>query len=247
MREYKDISYGEFPEQKLDIYLPDCDCSDVFVYFHGGGIESGDKAGKGYLDLFNTVVNNKIAFVSANYRMYPSAVYPEFIDDAARCVAWVKEHISEYAPCKNIYVGGSSAGGYLSMMLCFDERWYKAYGISNTDIAGYVHDAGQPTVHFNVLKFSGTDSRRVIIDDRAPLFHIGTSETYPRMLFIVSDNDMENRYEQTKLVISTLKHFGHTENVELREMHGGHCHYVRVADDNGVSVFGKLISDFINK
>lgn len=247
MREYKNISYGELPEQKLDIYLPEGKCKNVFLYFHGGGIEGGNKSDERLIPLFKTVTSGETAVVSANYRMFPAAKYPDFIDDAARCAGWVKEHIAEYTSFENLYVGGSSAGGYLSMMLCFDERWYKPYGISNADITGYIHDAGQPTVHFNVLKYDGVDSRRVIIDERAPLYHIGCFDSYPRMLFIVSDDDMENRYEQTKLVISTLKHFGHTENVELCEMHGGHCHYVGLADENGVSVFGKLILGFIGK
>ena len=37
-------------------------------------------------------------------------------------------------------------------MLCFDEKYLKAVGMLPTDIAGYIHDAGQPTSHFNVLK-----------------------------------------------------------------------------------------------
>ena len=41
------------------------------------------------------------------------------------------------------------------------------------------------------------------------------------MAFIVSDNDMAGRYEQTKLVLATLRHFGYDmRNVHYREMHG---------------------------
>ena len=49
------------------------------------------------------------------------------------------------------------------MMLCFDKKYLGIHGIKPTDIAGFVHDAGQPTAHFNVLK-----SRR--IDSRQPAF-----------------------------------------------------------------------------
>ena len=65
------------------------------------------------------------------------------------------------------------------------------------------------------------------------------------MLIIVSDNDMQNRYEQTLLLMSTLKHFGLDKNVKLQVMESTHCAYVRKADENGISIFGKLISDFI--
>ena len=64
------------------------------------------------------------------------------------------------------------------MMLCFDKRYLQSVGLSNDDIAGYWHDAGQPTSHFNVLKYSGKDSRRVIVDETAPLYFIGLEEKY---------------------------------------------------------------------
>ena len=62
------------------------------------------------------------------------------------------------------------------------------------------------------------------------------------MLFVVSDNDMENRYEQTQLVISTLKHFRYDmSKVQLKVMHGTHCHYIR--KDGG---FDDVVLEFFN-
>jgi hypothetical protein len=192
------------------------------------------------------MVSHGVAVVSANYRMYPSAKYPDFLEDAADAVAWVFENIGNYGKINGIYVGGSSAGGYISQMLCFDKRWLANHGMKPTDITGFVLDAGQPTCHFNVLRERGIDPRRVIIDDSAPMYHIGADEQYAPMLVIVSDQDMQNRYEQTMLMLSTLKHFGHTENVQLKVMNGRHCAYVNAVDENGESVFGTLVLPFIN-
>ena len=115
-----------------------------------------------------------------------------------------------------------------------------------TDIDGFIHDAGQPTVHFNVLRERGIDSRRIIVDEAAPLYYVGANVDYPPMLIIVSDDDMQNRYEQTLLLISTLKHFGHDfPKVELKVMNGKHCRYVRALLDNGDSAFAKIIQEFI--
>ena len=71
-------------------------------------------------------------------------------------------------------------------MLCFDKRWLASYGISPIDIAGFVHDAGQPTCHFRVLQERGIHKHRVIVDDSAPLYHVGEDETYPPMLVLFS-------------------------------------------------------------
>ena len=225
--------------------MPDSEEFSVFLYFHGGGIESGDKSGEKV--LFNYLVSQGIAVVSANYRMYPDAKYPDFLVDAADATAWVVKNIENYGKIKGIYVGGSSAGGYISQMLCFDEKWLSKHGIKASDISGFIHDAGQPTCHFNVLRERGLDTRRVIIDDSAPIYHIDDTKQYPPMLIIVSDDDMQNRYEQTMLLISTLKHFGHIEKVQLKLMNGTHCAYVGAIDQNGESVLGKLVTEFINR
>lgn len=244
MKSIIDIQYGNDPSQRLDVYLPDSETFPVFVYFHGGGLEEGDKAG--HEMIYDYMTARGIAVVTANYRMYPTAKYPEFVEDAAAVVAWTFKNIPCYGDVQGIYVGGSSAGGYLSMMLCFDRRWLGKHGISPMQIAGFVHDAGQPTCHFNVLRERGIDTRRVIIDDSAPLFHIGVDQEYPPMLIIVSDNDMKNRYEQTMLVMSTLNHFEYDmSRVQLMIMHGEHCEYVKKLDDDGDSVFGRIVRDYI--
>ena len=245
MKTIKDINYGNtnHPDQVLDIHLPDAEEFPVFVYFHGGGIESGDKE---MPELTECLINKGIALVSCNYRMYPTAVYPEFIRDAACAVAWVKNNIENYGKVTKIFVGGSSAGGYLSMMLCFDKKYLSPYGIDPDTIDGFIHDAGQPTCHYNVLRERGLDTRRVIVDESAPVFHITENKNYPPMLFIVSDNDMENRYEQTKLLLSTIRHFnGELPQITLKEMHGTHCQYVHDLEYADHYVFGKIVTDYI--
>lgn len=243
MKQTFDVYYTEEknPMQQLRIYLPEKESFPVFVYFHGGGLVAGNREASSLAMAY--LAEQGVAVVSAEYRMYPEAKYPEFIEDCAAAIAWVKKNISQYGKAEGIFVGGSSAGGYLSMMLCFDPKYLRAVGIEPTEIAGWFHDAGQPTKHFNVLKYSGEDDRRVIVDEAAPLYHIGTAEKHSPMRFIVSDNDMENRYEQTMLVLSTMKHFGYT-GYDHKVMHGKHCHYCRTVDgkDGGL---GKMVLDFI--
>lgn len=238
-----DIAYKD--NLALDIHLPECEEFDLFVYFHGGGLCRGDKS---RAEVFaETLAKGGIATASVNYRMYPDAKYPDFIEDAACAIKWLKDNAQQWGRVKRLFVGGSSAGGYISMMLCFDKRYLGTVGMQPTDIDGYIHDAGQPTAHFNVLKELGKDSRRVIVDETAPMYFVGLEEKYAPMLFIVSDNDMFGRYEQTMLMIKTLEHFGHKETVFLQLMNGKHCAYVYAADDQGISVFGKAILSFVEK
>lgn len=243
MKKILDVCYSEETKQQLDIYLPDSDNFKVFVYFHGGGIQSGDKSD--VVSFCEFLANQGIAVVSVNYRMYPDHKYPDFLLDVAESVAWTFKNINNYGKCEHIYVGGSSAGGYMSQMLCFNKEYLAKHDIDIMDIKGFVHDAGQPTAHFNVLSKSGVDGRRVIVDQTAPLYYVGIEENYPPMLIIVSDNDMTNRYEQTMLLISTLKHFGHGDKITYKLMHGNHCAYVEAKNQGGEGGFGQNVVDFI--
>lgn len=244
MKTILNIPYGEAELQKLDLYLPEQEQFPAFIFFHGGGFNAGDKDEA--LPIAEYLTKNGIALVSANYRLGRETVWPAYIHDAAAAVAWVKEHIGEYGACDKIYVGGSSAGAYLSLMLCFDKRYLEPHGIAPTDITGYIHDSGQPTAHFAVLGAKGINPSRVIVDESAPLYFVGVDEQYSPMMILVSDNDLGDRYTQTLLLVSTLKQFKvPEENLVFKVMHGRHCEHTFAKDENGESVMGKLVANYI--
>ncbi len=248
MKQLRDIPYIEngMPAQRLDLYLPDAKTFPVFVFFHGGGLTAGDKADEPFCA---ELAEAGIAVVSANYRMYPEAAFPDYLEDAAAAVAWVQTHIRAYGTPTGLFVGGSSAGGYITQMLCFDAHYLGKHGIDVQQISGFVMDAGQPTTHFNVLRERGLDSRRVLIDDAAPLYFIDREQSYPPMLILVADHDMTNRYEQTMLLIRTLEHFKCTAGgVELKCITGSkHCEYHNWQEPDGTNTFGSLVKAFISR
>ena len=232
----------------LDLYLPDTDTFPLFVFMHGGGLELGHKAAGIKERLATHLVESGIAVASLDYRKYPNARYPDYIEDAAAGVHWLSHHINDYGHCKKLFVGGSSAGGYLSMMLCFDPRWLAAQGPLSVPVCGYFHNAGQPTAHFKMLEERGVDSKRVIVDESAPLFHVGTAEAYPPMHFTVSTNDMPGRYEQTMLMLATLRNFGYDQDkIGLTVIEGRHCEQDKRRDEHGITELSYLVCDFIKK
>lgn len=235
---------GASDDRLLDVFLPDAERFPVLVYFHGGGIEAGTRRD---LALVPHLVERGVAVVSADYRMYPHAVYPEFIRDAAAAVAWVHNNLGAYGADGRLFVGGSSAGSYLSQMLCFDKKYLVPHGLDPDSFAGFIHDAGQPTVHFNVLRERGIDARRVMVDEAAPLYHVTENPSYPPMLFLVSDHDMPGRFEQIQLMYATLREMGNDmSKIHLRLMENSrHCEYVEKKDARGNSIFGAILYDFI--
>ncbi len=241
MVKIENVPYGVDPQiNVLDLYLPQKSTYPVFVYFHGGGLENGDK--DECLPFAEQLVEAGIAVASVRYRMYPEAHYPDFIEDCAIALAWVDKNVHH----SGIYMGGSSAGGYLSMMLCYDGRYLDAMEVPQEHIGGYIHNAGQPTAHFNVLRERGLDTRRILVDETCPLFFVGTAKEYKPQLFIVSDHDIENRLEQTELMLSTLRHFRYDDGkIQYVKLHGDHCADVRQTDADGKNLLGKLVTNFI--
>lgn len=177
--------------------------------------------------------------------MYPSAHFPDYLDDCAEAFAYIMHNSSEYGSFSAYYIGGSSAGGYISQMLYFDRTYLTSLGIDPDSVNGYVFDAGQPTTHFNVLRERGIDTRAIRIDDAAPLYYIDSSVEYPlkkpKLLFLTSDNDIPCRQEQHTVLMRTLLSFGYSPSrIEYKLMSGySHCGYT------GIPVFADIIKTFI--
>ena len=242
--EFRDLYYTENKifNQSLDIFLPDQTTKKIpiFIYLHGGGLESGGKE----VILPERFIEKNIGVVSINYRLYPHVRYPDFVWDCAAGVKWVLDHIGEYTEVSEIYMGGSSAGAYIAMLLCFDSRYFLTYGIDIRKISGFVFNAGQTTTHFNVLRERGMDSRRCVVDEAAPLYHIKDYNDQPPILIFCADNDIPNRYEQTLLLMGTLKQMNYPEeNIQFKYLEG-HCHCDYINDNE---LFADEIIHFIEK
>lgn len=249
MRKIFNVSYiaDGVEAQKLDLYLPEEDGFPTLVFFHGGGFEKCDKAGKEFSVLSEYFTSHGIGLISANYRMYPDARFPDYIEDGAAAVAWAKANIAKYGGSGELFVGGSSAGGHLSMLLCYDKKYLGAHGMKPQDIKAYIHDAGQPTVHFNVLREDGIPRYSCRVDERAPIFHVGKEKEYPPQQIFVASGDILCRYEETMLLMATMRSLKYDmDKVRLEYMEGyKHTEYLGMKDENGVSIFGERVCKFL--
>ncbi|OPJ65232.1 alpha/beta hydrolase [Clostridium oryzae] len=248
----KDVSYSIYKECLLDFYIPKTEHKcPVLIYFHGGGLDSGERQDE--IILKTLASNYGIAIATADYRMYPAAKFPNFIEDSADAVKFVMEYNEKQNLFSEYYIGGISAGGYLTMMLFFDKSYLSKRGISVEDVSGYIFDAGEPTTHFNVLAERGLDTRLVRIDEAAPIYYIDKDyphkDAQPKILILFSDNDITNRLEQNQLLYRTMFHFNYNmDKIEIRCLKGyTHVGYYSAQYEDGNYILPKLYSDFILK
>ena len=208
---------------KLDVYYPtDVKDAPVVVWFHGGGIEGGNK----HID--EELKNSGLVVVAANYRLLPKATIDECLDDAAAAVAWTYKNIEKYnGSHRKIFVAGHSAGGYLLDMIGLEKKWLEKYGVDCDSLAALVPFSGQCVTHYNVRKLQGISPLQPTIDEYAPLTHIRPDA--PPMVIISGDRELElyGRYEEQAYFWRMLKLVGH-KDVTLYEMqgydHGGMAH-----------------------
>jgi arylformamidase len=136
----RDVPYADKPHERhvLDVYSPK-GAKDLPVVFwiHGGGWQTGDKKD---VQIKPQVFNEKgFVFVSTNYRLLPTVDMGTLIRDVAKAAGWVHRHVAEYGgDPKRIYVMGHSAGAQLAAILCTDDRYLKAEGVSLNVVKGCV-------------------------------------------------------------------------------------------------------------
>ena len=98
---------------KLDLYLPTSGAKNfpTVVWFYGGGLEGGEKAGRGTVRIATALARNGVACAAVNSRLHPKATYPAYLDDAAASVAWTLAHLAEHGGDPGrVFVSGHSAG-----------------------------------------------------------------------------------------------------------------------------------------
>lgn len=209
----QNVSYTSADEQDdyrkercvLDIYYPETDKGfATLVWFHGGGLEKGNK------DLLDGFRRQGFAVVSVNYRLFPQCKCPDYIEDAAMAVAWTFENIEKYGGNKDqIYVSGHSAGGYLTLMVTLAKEYMEKYGADADKIAKAYPVSGQTVTHYTIRKERGLPDGLPVIDEYAPMTHAGRGGA--PLVLISGDRDLEMlaRYEENAHLQVLLKNFGH--------------------------------------
>lgn len=198
---------------KLDVYLPATGKGfATLVWFHGGGLQKGDKAGTPEDTVKTPLIASSlaragIAVVVPNYRLSPQAKFPAYVQDAAAAVAWAQQHMAQHGadPAK-LFVGGHSAGGYLAFMLGMDTSYLTAAGVKPGSIAGYIPVSGQTMTHYTVREERGLPRNSVTADAAAPV-HFIRKDT-PPMLVIYADRDMVARAEENAYFVAMMQGAG---------------------------------------
>ena len=130
-----DLTYGPLERQKLDVYQPKNakTARPVIVFTYGGGFKSGSKNEYGFVaEAFSSLGYVTVIF---DYRLYPQATWPAYLEDGAQAVAWVGKEIGKYGGDPNrILIAGHSAGAYIAAMLAVNPEYLRAANVPDGTI-----------------------------------------------------------------------------------------------------------------
>ena len=138
------VAYAPERDLRLDIYRPEGtagQAAPTVVFFYGGGWQRGERGQ--YQFVGRQLARNGVLAIVADYRTWPDAVFPGFVEDGARAVAWAHMHAARYGgDTARLYVAGHSAGAQIAALLGTDPVYLDAHGLSPSQLAGVIGLAG---------------------------------------------------------------------------------------------------------
>ncbi len=143
------VFYGSDREQYYILKKPKVITKrKLMVYIHGGGFRFSSAQDHNFIGDFFL----KRGYVSVNlcYRKVPKHRYPSLIDDIFMALRQVLDQLhSQGLRFEEIVINGSSAGGYLGAMLCFDTHRQQQYQLRPEWFKGLCSLSGALNINYN--------------------------------------------------------------------------------------------------
>ncbi len=135
--------YGPDVRHALDVYVPKqlSGPLPVVVFFYGGSWRRGERAD--YLFAAEALTSRGYVAIVPDYRLFPDVRFPAFVEDGAKAVRWVLDHVADFGGDPGrLYLMGHSAGAHIAAMLTVDESYLAAVGVPANTIRGTIALAG---------------------------------------------------------------------------------------------------------
>ncbi|GAA4870586.1 alpha/beta hydrolase [Luteimonas vadosa] len=137
------VVYAEDTGLSLDVYRPRdaSTAAPVVVFFYGGSWKRGSR--DQYRFVGSRLAEHGVLAIVADYRTFPRAGFPAFMDDAAAAVAWAKRNAAGHGGDPGrLFIAGHSAGAQIAGLLGTDKSYLRRAGVAIGDIAGVIGLAG---------------------------------------------------------------------------------------------------------
>ena len=140
----KDVPYGTHSAQLLDLYVPATISDDMPLLVLSPTNSSWRTGMKDSLGTIGPVFAQKGAIVVVpGYRLAPDALFPNFVNDTARAVAWsLNQFPKRNGDPRALFIGGDGDGAYIAALIALDEHYLADEGVPADSVAGFIGIAG---------------------------------------------------------------------------------------------------------
>lgn len=109
----RDLSYGDDPDNRFDLYRAGSDPKPAIIFTHGGQWQRGGTAVS--VAWAEAAIENNVSFIAATFPMIPRVRLPEMVDHVMALIRHVRANAAEYGidPTR-ICVAGHSSGAHLA-------------------------------------------------------------------------------------------------------------------------------------
>ena len=223
----KDILYGDEPLQDLDIYYPKplaqamrsergIDTTyPMVVFVHGGSWESGNK--DEYAFVGQSLAQAGYVTAVINYRKAPEHVYPDYVQDTAKAIAWSYHNAARfYADPERFAVIGHSAGAFNAVAAVSNADFLAPFDMRPSDISAVIGIAGPYSYDFRQYSSASAFGADATPDDVMPDRQIKGKQ--PPYLLLTAENDKTVYDQNTIKMTAALKEVG--ASVDTGEIKG---------------------------
>lgn len=196
----ENIAFDTNPRLTMDLYLPSLASGQsqtntpVIVFFYGGSWNRGEKSE--YEFVGRRLASMGYITAIPNYRVYPEAKYPQFLEDGAKASAKVLQLLASpeykaYRPDNQLIMMGHSAGAYNAAMLAMDDRWLGQENVNRQQsIKGLIGLAGA----YNIYPICVQEVRPVFDhpnypNNSQPIDYVSTSKV-PTLLLTPEEDEL---------------------------------------------------------
>jgi acetyl esterase/lipase len=183
----RNLPYETGDRHSLDVYVLRAPSKPrpVIVYFYGGGWAAGSKAEFAWVGA--ALARRGFVAVLPDYRIYPQAHWPMFLQDNAAAVRWTRDHAASFGGDQSkLVLMGHSSGAHNAFSLAVEPQWLGAVGMTPHEITAVVGLSGV----YSMLPLDGPREHAIFGSQTGytePIDHVDGPS--PPMLLIIGDRD----------------------------------------------------------
>lgn len=207
-----DISYGNTPGQKIDIFPASRANAPVFVFVHGGYFRALDKNQYSY--MAKPFVGSGCTVALVNYDLAPKVTVAEIVEQNVQAFNWLRNNIANWnGDPNNMVLCGHSVGAFLvTKIIENDLQTGGKSAITGAALLSGIYDLTKIKQSYlnNDLNLSDQD-----VSALSPIF--GETRGFPPTLVAVGDEETDEFIKQSNQYSEKLELTGVCQRYMLLE------------------------------